>query len=300
MERPEDIYNIKVDNIENFENFLKNKTLLDLEKLPDSPIDLPIKKSELKHKSYAKIKNKYSDITNSSNSSAIKNNTNPNITNLNEYKLENGISDKTSNNIIENKEKNSLLSDIKRKENFRFLNKLSENDHFSWLKFKQNNIDKDEEKLNSSGYVNTNNNNENKTEVNPPPSNVINKDMQIFNSNISLLKNKIKDYYYSNKNIFEKIHSNLTRLDKNILDINLMNPIFAAREYNRQLFNQNSTSNSVKKLQAVENNTNIKFDTSFIQQVKNEIGSNFKNIANRFLKGKNPKEVDLKGNNLNF
>lgn len=39
LNNPEDLYKLKVDSIENFEKILINKTLSDLEKLPNSPID---------------------------------------------------------------------------------------------------------------------------------------------------------------------------------------------------------------------------------------------------------------------
>ena len=110
---------------------MKNKTLNDLEKLPDKPYDLP-KNSNSKEEPKKINDNKDNKDNNNNNSS--QNSTKINI---------------LTNTVSPNKLKaNSIFDNINSKENYRFLSKLSIDNgyHFDLLKFKQNNNDDNNDK----------------------------------------------------------------------------------------------------------------------------------------------------------
>ena len=210
LNNPEDLYKIKVDSIENFEKILINKTLNDLEKLPNSPID--------------KFKNK--EVKNEKK------------INKNKFKKEEKRS-LIDNSKVDNKNETfSLLNDVNKKENFRFLNKLADNDkNFNLLHFRQKFTEKE---INEDA----------------PKKNIINKEIlsytkvnNVKNSSGSFLDNNIKKYYSQNQKILNKLNLNLTNLDLKIL--------------------------GYKKIPYIQNNFVLKNKTHKISDLKSNIKSKF-------------------------
>lgn len=273
LNNPEDIYKIKVDNIENFQDILKNKTLNDLEHLPDKPIDLPLVNQKNNFKSETNKNNSDKLITKDAKNAIIN---------------ENSLTHKSNNNIL--KEKNTLLSDVNKKENFRFLNKLTDNNHFDWLKFRQNNLEKDSK--DNKKNLNNNFNNDFNTKKNI--TNNLNENSELK----SALENKIKNYYSENKNYLEKINKNITVLDKRVLGL----------QKETEISNESKGNNDSNKVDKLKDNTsqdiintqtnkNQNLLTSFIQNVKSNMGTNLKEIANKFLSAQKPEQkINLKGN----
>jgi len=283
LANPEDIYKIKIDNIENFQDILKNKTLNDLEHLPDKPIDLP-----LHHQNSNKIReSKRSSLASEKLNNIKKADEKPNI--------------HKANNFL--KENNSLLSDINKKENFRFLNKLSDSNNFDLLKFRQHNFDKESKDDTDNKTIILNNYNSNNSSNTNTYSNS-NSNSTLFNLNDKselqqALENKIKNYYLQNKN-----YKNLTSLDKKILgivkfekDVADISSITAANEKNNLSSLVKTKENSSNKVSIpAEANKDQNLLTTLIQNSKANIGSDLKEIANKFLKEKPKKKIDLKGN----
>lgn len=280
LNKPEDIYKIKIQNIENFQDILKNKTLNDLEHLPDKPIDLPLQN--------ANSNNKIKESKDNSAKNSIKKTD------------EKANMHKANNNL---KEKNSLVFDINKKENFRFLNKLSDSNNFDLLKFRQHNLDNDsKDNNNNNNYTTTstpnaieedfllNKNNNNKCK---------NKNITTVNLNEKselqhALENKIKYYYSHNKNYLEKQNKNLTTLDKKFLG---SKESIAADEINKSsLLANNQQSEGNKISVSSEADKNEKMLTTFIQNINANINSDLKEIANKFLNKKPKMQIDLKGN----
>jgi hypothetical protein len=275
LNNPEDFYKIKIDNFENFQDILKNKTLNDLERLTDKPIDLPL----VKHKGNIKTEQKHN--SDKSLKKEDRKETNEIITT--HHKI---------NDIL--KEKNSLLSDINKKENFRFLNKLSDSNHFDWLKFRQHNFEKDliENKTNPSDNAKFNNN----TSINN------NKKSEIQHA----MENKIKNDYSHNKIYLEKLNKSLTGINENILGIAKYEKEFGGHA-SASVKNQNSSSliqtkniDNKDKNQIGSNNNNKGLLTTFIQNVKANMGTNLKEIANKYFKKKAESSIDLKGIIIKF
>lgn len=278
LKNPEDIYKIKIDNIENFQDIIKNKTLHDLKQLPDKPIDLPLANEKDTNSKDQKINLAKTTIN---NNDVIKKET---------KKAGEKENTQKSNNYL--KEKNSLFFDMNKKENFRFLNKLSEKNHFDWLKFRQHNLEKDSK--------------DNNTVINDilMLNKITNKTVSNSEGYTELqhaLENKIKNYYSQNKNYLEKLNGNLTSLDKKILGIANFEKDFKLNNSNENLKN-NSDPTSINKIvtdNKTINSSDLNKDknllTTFIQNVNTKMGTNLKDIANKFLKDKPKQQMDLKG-----
>jgi len=253
LNKPEDIYKIKIENIENFQEVLKNKTLNDLKKLPDSPIDLPIAN---------KIENIYSNSKTEKQKSSLDLNSSDKITKKNEEKIK-----ENKNHVI--KEKNTLISSIDKKENFRFLNKLSDINYFDLLKFRQNNNNKDFDSkniitsLNNSTFIRKN-------------------DLEIPHA----LTNKIQKYYSDNQKYLEKFKKNFTQFDQKFLGIENLKTI--------ENTNNHTVSNLFGSSYNFSNGSKDNLVTSLIQTVKNQIGINFNNIESQLLHDKSERTNDLK------
>jgi hypothetical protein len=281
---PEDIYKIKIDNIKKFQDIIKNKTLNDLQNLQDSPIDLSLVKNE---KDYSKIAfYNHNLIKNSTkNTSENKKKISNNNANYNFFEISH------KNPIFIEKEKNSLLNDINKKENFRFLNKLSKDkNYFNWLKFRQNVNDNKIDAIDNSKNTsigNTNFQSDKLTNYSKNHLNYLKKLNMSFILNSPLLRikdkpaieNKIKNYIEKNKNIINKLNKNLTILDKKILGINNINSVV---EKNQNITLKSDTQNE-------KNTANY-----LIQTVNSNIGSNIKDIATKYIKDNINKNLDLK------
>jgi len=275
LNNPEVYYKINIDNFENFQDILKNKTLNDLERLPDKPINLPL----VKHKGNIKTEQKHNSDKSLKKEDRKETNEIP-------------TTHRKINDIL--KEKNSLLYDINKKENFRFLNKLSDSNHFDWLKFRQHNFEKDliENKTNPSDKAkfknNTSINNNEKSEIQ------------------HAMENKIKNDYSHNKNYLEKLNKNFTVINDNILGIAKYQKEFGGHA-STSVNNQNSSSLiQTKYIDSKDKNLNGSINsnkgllTTFIQNVKANMGTNLKEIANKYFKKKAENSIDLKGIIIDF
>ena len=213
---------------------MKNKTLNDLEKLPDKPYDLP---------SYSNSREESKKLNDDKNNKNIKKSHNSTNTKINT------LSTPFSSNKIKD---DSLFDKINSKENYRFLSKLSNDNgyHFDLLKFKQNNYDdkieinKNNINFNFNAKLNKKIKKENEKKDNPISIfDVIDKDNENYNENIK-----------KNSQIKFKLNQNKIKKNENL---NLTNYNNIIDEKKDNINNSTSTSNYINK--EIENSLVEKF-----------------------------------------